>query len=437
MSARKLAYWATLGFVFSLPWENTVRFSQLGRVSRVLGLLIFGLWLVVVLKERRMRTPHRFHGVLGLFIVWGGISLFWSVDPGSTVSGFFTFGQLLVMTLILWNMLRTKKAIQAGLQAYVLGAWVSAASLIYTFLSSGPAKFAAHERYTIGGFEVNSLALILAMAIPAAWYLAVDADRASPLWMRLANFSYLPVAAFAMVLTGTRGAAVASVPTAMFILWSVWRGNWRTRVAAMGLLSAAALLMVGLAPPEMLGRIGTAVTELSSAGHRGEVIWRRSFDVFLQHPVAGVGLDAHRAAVPLGFYITRGVAHTLFGKEAHNVVISILVETGMIGFGILVTMAVILVKSVSRMSGLAAGYWAAQLGVIAIGAQSLSIEDSKAVWLFFALTVAASVAVGFRSVVLTRPSTSSLYRPSKAGAHAPVAAHARSLQPATGRLENY
>ena len=393
MNVTKLAYRATLAFIMTIPLENTLNLPGLGRVSRVMGLLLAIVWLWAVVRKGGLRRPHAFHLAFALFLVWCGLTLFWSVDPRSSVSGFITLVQILGMLLIIWDLFRTRAQIEAALQAFVLGAGIAAIAIIQVYATTPTPVFPAHERYTIGSFEVDGIAFILALGIPAAWHLASQQRKWSDrLPMRIVNFFYLPTAAFAMVLTGTRGAVVASVPSALFVVWSIWKSTGRTRTVAASAVVLAAILVAMLAPPALLMRIGSAVDNLTGAGERSETIWRRSLEVFNAHPIVGIGLDAHRVAVPLGFHITKGVAHSSIGKEAHNTPISILVETGLIGMAGAALLGLILIRSVARLSGREIRYWAAQLAVIIIGAQTLSLEDSKSMWFFLGLAVAASVA---------------------------------------------
>lgn len=393
MTVNKLAYWATLAFILTIPLENTLVVPGLGRVSRVIGVVAAIIWLVSVFRKGGLRKLHPFHGVFALFLIWSGLTLFWSVDPRSSASGFLTLIQILGMLVIIWDLLRTRAEIEAALQAFILGAWASAASIIVVYVTSPTPLFPEHQRYTIGTFEVDGIALILALAIPAAWYLAIHQGRWSDGFvMRVVNFAYLPAAVFAMVLTGTRGAVVASIPSALFVVWSIWRSTGRTRIAAAIAIGVAIIVVATLAPPELLGRIGSAADNLAAAGDRSDTIWRRSLQVFNSHPIAGIGLDAHRVAVPLGFHITQGVAHSSIGKEAHNTPISILVETGLVGLAFFGALAVTVIRAVSRLSGPDVRYWASQLAVIAVGAQTLSLEDSKSMWFFCGLAVAASAA---------------------------------------------
>src|SRR5687767_6842175 len=281
MNVEKLAYRATLAFILTIPLENTLEVPGLGRVSRVMGLLSGLIWLSAVVRKGGMRRPHPFHGAFALFLVWGGLTLFWSVDPRASASGFITLVQIFGMLIIIWDLFRTRPQIEAALQSFVLGAGISAVAIIQNYATSPTPIFPAHERYTVGSFEVDGIALILALAIPAAWYLAIHHGKWSDrLPMRVVNFAYLPIAVFAMVLTGTRGAVVASIPSAIFVVWSIWKTTGRTRIFGAAAVILAGLLIAMLAPPALLGRIGSAVDNLAGAGDRSETIWRRSLEVF-------------------------------------------------------------------------------------------------------------------------------------------------------------
>lgn len=408
MNIQKIAYWSVLAFILTLPVEGTLRIPFFGRVSQAMGFVLAVVWIIAVTKRGGLRRLHIFHGALALFLLWSGLTLFWSVDAHISIKGFITQAQILGMLVIVWDVLRTRAQVEAALQAYVVGAYLAAAGIISTFVTSPEPEYAAHRRYSLGTFEVDGIALILALGIPAAWYLAIHQGRwHQGLVMRLGNFAYLPAAAFAMALTGTRGAAVASIPSAIFVIWSIWRSTGRTRVVAATAIGVAAVLVIAFAPPELLGRIGSAADNLTAAGDRSETIWTRSFQVFHENPIAGVGLDVHRQAVPIGFHITEGVAHSSFGKEAHNTLISILVETGLIGLLLFGGATFLLVREVARLRGPDARYWICQLAVIAIDSQTLSLEDSKAVWLFLGLAVTAAVAKVPRAVAASSGAVSS------------------------------
>ena len=80
------------------------------------------------------------------------------------------------------------------------------------------------------------------------------------------------------------------------------------------------------------------------------------------------------------------------GKVAHNTYISVLTETGVVGFILFTGVLLSVIARTLRRPGPDRVYWFAQLGVLAIGAISLSLENSKSVWIFLALAVASAAA---------------------------------------------
>jgi O-antigen ligase len=388
---RTIAYRLTVAFIFTIPWENAISFGDFGRVSKALGLVTAAIWAVSVVSRGRFRQPGAFQKAFFLFLIWNGLTLYWSIDSAATMRGFLTYTQIFGMLLILWDLFDSEPAIRVALQAYVLGAFVTSASVIVAFLTAPPARFAEHQRFQALSFETDIIALVLAIAAPAAWYLA--SSPGSQKWpaMRIVNYAYVPLGLFALVLTGTRGASLASIPTVVFVLWSLRHATARKRVIAWGAVGAAVLMVIWLAPREQLTRIGTATTatnldEGALSGRWG--IWTQSKDAFLKRPIIGAGLDAHRAAVAAG--LAERSAYKKAEKEAHNTYLSVLVETGMVGFFLFGSMILILLARLRELSGWRAWYWSTQLAVIALGAMSLSLEDNKSVWLFLSLCVASA-----------------------------------------------
>lgn len=404
---RKQAFWLTIAFIFTVPWEAAIQLGAGSRGSRILGLVAAGVWAVSVLIRGRVRRLDTFVKAYFVFLLWNGLTLLWSIAPGTSFSGFITYTQIFGMILILWDLFETEKQVETALQAFVLGAYISCASIFINWLTAPPPNSPEHNRINALGFETDGIALITALAIPAAWYLATgpsSISRSKP--MIAINFAYLPAAVFAIILTGTRGAAIASVPTLIFILWSLRRSSSRRRFIAWTMLGLGILGVMLFAPPEMIQRIGGSVADVlegdSLSGRRD--IWEDSLETFAEHPIAGVGLDSHRAS-------------SIYDKEAHNTILSILVESGIVGFLLFGAIAIALLTRLTQLDGWAAAYWRAQIAVIAIGALSLSLEDSKSIWILSTLTVVTAVAI---RIELAKPLPERSMLPSvwgAAGAH--------------------
>lgn len=387
---RKQAYWLLIAFIFTVPWEAAIQTGAGTRGSRYLGLIVAGVWAVSVIIRGRIRRPDAFVKAYFVFLIWNGLTLLWSIHPDASFTGFVTYTQIFGMMLILWDLIQTEKQVETALQAFVLGAYISCSAIFSNWLTNPASNFAEHNRISGLGFHVDGIALICAMAIPAAWYLATGPNssrRSKP--VLILNFAYLPVAVFAMILTGTRGAAVASIPTFIFILWTLRRSSSRRKLIAWTMVGLGAFAVMFFAPPEMLQRIGGSVGDIvggdSLSGRRD--IWADSLETFADNPLSGVGLDAHRAS-------------SIYDKEAHNIIFSILVETGLVGFLAFGVIAIALLTRLLQFSGWTAWYWRTQIAVLFLGAMSLSLEDSKPLWILSTLAVVSAVAI---RTELTKP----------------------------------
>lgn len=390
---RTIAHWLILAFVFSVPWEAAIDISQLGQLSKIIGWLAGAVWVLSVVERGRLRQPDAFQKTFFLFLIWCGLTFFWSIDSGPTAAGFRTSAQIFLLLLILWDLCDTTRSIERLLQAYVLGAFVSSAAIIVDYVTHPPSKYPEH-RFLALGFQVDAIALIVALAGPAAWYLAVHPDTTRSLVWRIVNLSYIPVGSFALLLTGTRGATLASLPTIVFIVWTIPRISRATRMIAGGAVVATVLAVLVFAPSEPLARISTVTTttnvDQGALSGRWE-IWRTARQAFQARPVTGAGLSAARAALAQESaeelsVVTEDDAR----REVHNAYLSVLVETGLVGFLLVGAAVLIVVARVLSLTGWERWYWSVQLSVLAIGATSLSIEQRKDVWIFLALAVAAA-----------------------------------------------
>lgn len=377
---RRLALWLTVGFVFSVPWEAAIHIGTFGRLSKATGAAAAATWLLSVLARGTTRPLSRFHKAYFLFLIWNGLTFFWSHDPQATLKGFTTYVQIFGMLLVLWDLIEDEREVGLALQAFVLGAYVSSLSVMVNWFTAAPTDFPEYQRIKALGFEVDGVALIIALAVPAAWVLATGGNQFQRGGVLTAvNFAYVPTALFAVILTGTRGAALGTVPSLLFILWTLREVGPKRRVVAWSAIAAGALAVALYAPREPLARITGSVTDVTSgdslSGRRD--IWSNGLDLLLDHPLTGVGLDSFRAASP-------------FGKEAHNMFLSVLAETGLPGFLLFASALISVALMVVARRDPVGWYLLAQLSVILLGSMSLSLEDSKSVWILVSLAAIAA-----------------------------------------------
>jgi O-antigen ligase len=94
------------------------------------------------------------------------------------------------------------------------------------------------------------------------------------------------------------------------------------------------LVVVPLLPERGLYRLQRTGTDITSGGFLGRVpVWREGIDLFTAHPFQGVGGGAFRA----GALDTR--------KVAHNFVVALLAEVGLIGLGLFAMLLILVFVS--------------------------------------------------------------------------------------------
>jgi O-antigen ligase len=107
---------------------------------------------------------------------------------------------------------------------------------------------------------------------------------------------------------------------------------------------------------------------------------------FRQDPVLGTGSGAYPDAVRpfIGVPGRRGHEYV-----AHNAFLSVLVETGTIGFAIFGLLLAVLVLWIAMLPLPDAALWATTLAVWTAGVMTLTWEHRKPTWLIFALIMTA------------------------------------------------
>jgi O-antigen ligase len=369
---RKAAYWLSLLLIFVIPWENTVQIPGLGRASKLAGLAAGGFWLLTVVGSGKLRRPLPFHGVLLAFILWNGLSVLWTIDAGTTAQSVMTYLQLFGLVLMVWDLYTTREALRAGLQAYILGTFVSMASLLGNY--RGAEEFYS-QRFTASGFHPNALGFILALGIPVAWYLTLEGRRS---WLTVANYVYLPLAAVSIVLTGSRAAFLAAIPGVMYILVSLGRLTLPVRVV----LLVAAVGLFGVVQPYLpqhsLERLGGTGEEIAEGDLNGRLrIWRLGAAVFAEHPFVGIGSGAFASAIETG-------------RAPHNLALSLLVEVGLVGFVLFAILLGIVGLHALRQATWSSRLWMTVLVVWLLAASVHNYEQRKQTWLFLSLVVVSS-----------------------------------------------
>ena len=361
--------------VFSLPWEKSVVLPGLGTLTRLIGIaaVLSGAWDVA--RKRDLRPPQIVLVLAAVFIAWSAMTWVWSLDRGATVTRAVTYVQLLAMVWLVWQFCRTAAQQRVLLSAYVAGAAVAAAATLIRYAEGTQTYW---RRYAAPGFDPNDLGVTIAIAVPMALYLALH-TRA---WLYRIGVA---VICAAVLLTASRTALIATFAGFTVVAWT-WRGATHLqRWSGVALAALTVLGAVALAPKESRERIATTATEITRGTlHTRTTIWKAGLRSLKQFPLQGAGAGAYPDAVEPYIGVPSRAGHEYV---AHNSFLSVLVETGLIGFGLYAVLLVFVALFVWVLPWREAALWSVVLLVWAIGASTLTWEHRKPTWLLAALVM--------------------------------------------------
>ena len=361
-------------FVFTVPWQNMVVLPGLGTISKLLGVAAVGATIFHVLVTGKLRRPTLFHWLGVAFFGWILLSTFWGIAlPLSIQRKVITYVQLLAMIWVIWETTPTRSRLAGMLQAYVMGAYVAAGSTIFNYLT-GAATLIADTRFAASGFDANDVGMMMALGLPMAWYLASSSRTATQQWL---NRAYFVVGILGILLTGSRGAMLASLVALSVVPWTLTRMRMGVKIAALVGLLVAGVAAVQIVPAASFERLSTTGTELSEGTLTGRVaIWQSGLRALPRRFLHGYG--------PAGWYPAAGA---IYGKirGPHNTWLSIVVEQGAIGFLLFVSMFVVILRRLRTLPTFERRIGLILLATLALAITPLSWDVHKAMWLVLSL----------------------------------------------------
>jgi O-antigen ligase len=320
----------------------------------------------------------------------------------------------MVMTLlVVWENCRTRQKAEGVLQAFVFGGYLIMLTLSFNYVS-GNSAITDPTRLAAGGFNPDDFLYLI--PVPVAWYLA-RRPHAKNKFLILLNVGYVLLAPLGIILTATRGALFVAVPGYLYILWSGRKApvSWK-----IGVLVAAVVLVGFTSQLDIASKLTRLSTVTSSSGGTGSdsnlngrgVIWELAIKEFSHHPIIGIGSGAFP-------YISSndpivGPMHTEsgVGLPVHNTYLSVLTETGIVGFLLMAFMIAIVVRSACSLkeANLKHAFIAA-LVMMAVGVSSLTYEDHSGFWMLFTLIIASGGAANEIRSRMSNQSSRAIFAP--------------------------
>jgi hypothetical protein len=396
-----VALWLPMIFLFALPAFNFA--------AEAAGLLLALLWLGLVGNRAHATAVaavvdrhRRLLEILVLLLVWLGLSALWATSTANVLGDIWHWAAVALLWLVLATTLDSRDAVRLAAAAFVAGAIVS----VMIGVASGSLNDPETELRLEGGAgDPNFLAASLVPAIVLA--AALIGGVKGPL-ARGALVAAIPVLAAGLVMSQSRGGALAAVGTVLLALLA-FRGR-RWHVAAFALLAVGVSVAAFAATPAAWERIST----FDSGGSGRSSLWTVGWRVASDHPLAGVGLD--NFIVVAGDYVREPGALTRVQRiaenpqEVHNLYLHVLAESGIVGLALYLAF----IAGCLRAAWMAANRFAARgdpamealaravfVGIcgMLISAFFLSSQVDLRMWVLFALGPALLAAASRGPVV--------------------------------------
>lgn len=391
----KMAYVSLCLLVFAIPWEDAITIPGFGTSTRLIGVITVVLGVMAIVEKGALKRPAPGHFMLGLFVISAAATYLWSLYPEGTLTQILTYLQLLALAWLIWELCPNDRAQQGLLRAYVLGTFVSGFDTMFRFLSH---QESAYQRYAGSGLDANDLGLMMALSIPVSYYLLIQ-EKGRLIWIYRLQ---LVVAGTTILLTASRGATLACLVALAIVPLTQAQLTMRKKAA---LLLTLVLLISGVmifVPDTSWERLSTLPDEFDHGTFTGRtVIWKAGWEIFRQHPVGGIGINAFRVIV------SRELSEpirlddpTSPAPPAHNTFLSVLVEQGILGFAAFAALLLVLGFSVASLPPFPQKLWIVVLLVWAVGVSSLTWEMRKPTWFFFGLLVAQCATLERKRVPL-------------------------------------
>lgn len=384
---------------FGIPWEEFVSIGGAQTVVRLAGYVGISAALIAVLARASAKRLPPYLVLSGAFVVWSILSVVWSVTPeagGICV----TYVSCWLFAWMIWEFCCTDSRQSAVIHAYLLGCVVSLLMLFGDFAASrGSASFVM--RYTGARMNPNQLALVFALSIILAIYLATRSTLKIR-WLRLVYMGYAIVATAGVFLTGSRTGffSLAAGVAVLFLGWG--GGQWRAKLLLLLTLLATTYVIVRIVPEELRERTTQAPGQrgTESLGARID-FWKAGMKQLARHPLGGVGVAAFSDAVREDLAGLR--------PSAHNTWVGVLVETGPLGFALYLWSVIAVINGVRKLPPAERYPWLAALVSWVVGGMANDTNLLKYSW--FALALACAHAELLQRQIRPRAVLSVAIRP--------------------------
>jgi len=377
---RKATWTLLLLFVFAIPWEYSLNLGiPLGNIARFIGLVVLVVAVPAVFQAGRVRAPNTVLWMVAALYLWFCLTCFWTIDSVATLDRLPGYAQEMMIVWLLWEFAENTIDLRSLMRAGLAGSWVLALLTLASFAAT--ASRGGQVRFAAVGQDPNDVARYLDLAFPIA-ALLFDQERK---WAgKLLAIGYLPLGLVAVLVTASRGGFVAAFLALVGCGAILLHKRARRLLSVLFVAPASALVLWFVIPRATLERIATVAEQAQGGDLNQRVnIWEFGWRAFAEAPFLGHGAGT--------FVNAAGLAPI---DTAHNTALSILVEGGMVGFGIAAAILMLMVFNALRTQGPMRMALLTALAVWMLSSLVGTTTESRTTWLLFGMIALAGRLAG-------------------------------------------
>jgi O-antigen ligase/tetratricopeptide (TPR) repeat protein len=424
----RLLRWGTLGAIFIVPFVSFVvagswlvpamffpYITGKNFIFRILVEVLFALYMLLALREPKYRPRSSLlMWAMCLFVLWVGISVFFSVDPLKSfwsnferMEGYITTLHLFVYFIIAGVMLTTEKLWERFFQTSVFASFLQGLVALFQVLHilgfAPSSQSGSRADGTFGNAAYLAVFFLFNFFITLYLLGQLYERRQRPVWLQVFYGLTLVLLLAGLFFTETRGAILGVFGGLIFagayLVWQAQTPQLRTaRKWALGTLGALVLLTAGFfalkSTPVVQGVPGLARIASISLEDRTTIsrflIWNMAYQGFLERPIVGWGQES------FNFVFNKYYDPGMYDQEqwfdrAHNEFLDWLVAAGLPAFLLFISFFALAAWALYRSRELGVLEQAALIGLlVAYAFHSVFVFDNlmSAVYFFTILAFA-------------------------------------------------
>jgi putative inorganic carbon (hco3(-)) transporter len=296
-------------------------------VNRGLVILAFVVWIFGVIVRREKIYLPLTSALTLIFLAWAVATLLWAgdVSVGFQQIQVYLF-RFVIFLLLIPNMIRSHARLNQLMLVIALDGLALLLASMYLLFTKG---YSPGVRFTIFAVNENMVGVAAMMTLVGVLWQAAKAENHRVLWNFIAG-AYLLFSIGITAISGSRGSTISlAVMMAAFFLWKPTR-KWT--YIALVFLFIALLIFPGMFTT-MVERF--LLTQGDTLMNGREYTWQASWQVIQSNPLIGTGIGGSRfAIIP---YLQHIFSDQLSSAAVHNPILTIWVETGLIGLILFLT----------------------------------------------------------------------------------------------------